>query len=123
VAAGGTGRGYLKETVTRLQLDHCFMLPNFQLASKPKVSYPHLATDQWKHHIASEVTPDVPALARRNLHICLKQTAYPGLKSPQDKQRLTDLKQSSHCVRREMHRAHPKLSKRQTVHLPPQAEP
>ncbi len=45
------------------------------------------------------------------------------LKSPQDSERLTVLQQSSHCVRREMHWAHPKLSKRQTVHLPCKQSP
>lgn len=45
------------------------------------------------------------------------------LKSPQDSKRLTVLQQSSHCVRREMHWAHPKLSKRQTVHLSSKQSP
>lgn len=38
MAAGGTGRGYLKETATRLQLDNSFTLPlNLELATVANV--------------------------------------------------------------------------------------
>lgn len=51
---------------------------HFRFARLARVSFPQLATDQGKHHITREVAPDVSALAGHELHICLRQTTYPG---------------------------------------------